>query len=316
MNISVVIPAYNESENIAPTVEELFLALGRIHSIGKVQIIVVDDHSSDDMCGAVSRLGDPCVLCIRLSRRSGSHTALRAGIAEAAGDAVLCISADGQDDPSCVGAMLEKWQGGAQVVWGLRKDRRGERWVQKTPARVFYQCLTRLTDAGDASVDISRASFYLIDRTVADAVRSCRERNTSLFGLIVWLGFNQNFVEYERRARRYGKSKWNFSGLLNLAKDWLIAFARPPLTVAIAAGTGIAAAGLAALILLTSLALGGGCVKGWGVLMAVVLCLGGAQIILLGIIGEYVWRALDEARARPLYFIEKRTDTGSASPSR
>jgi len=135
MNLSVVIPAYNESDNIYSTVTEILSIADKISGIGKTDIIIVDDHSSDGTYDSVVKMGDPRVKCVRLSRSSGSHVAIRAGLKEASGDAVLCISADGQDDPACLKAMLEKWRKGAHIIWALRKTRDNEPWYIKKPAR-------------------------------------------------------------------------------------------------------------------------------------------------------------------------------------
>ncbi|MDO8535872.1 MAG: glycosyltransferase family 2 protein, partial [Candidatus Omnitrophota bacterium] len=221
MNLSVIIPAYNESENIRSTVLEMLSMAEKIREIKDTEVIVVDDHSSDKTFAAVVEIGDPRVRCIRLSRRSGSHTALRAGIRMASGEAVFCISADGQDDPACLGNMLVRWRNGANIVWALRRDRANESWYIRKPAEFFYKILFSLLSAKGSKIDLSRADFFLLGRTVVDAINACPERNTSLLGLIAWLGFNQDSVESERRERISGSSKWNFKSRFRLAKDWI-----------------------------------------------------------------------------------------------
>jgi len=308
MNLSVVIPAYNERDNIIGTVEELLSVVGKIPDIDTVQIIVVDDHSSDNTFDVVSRMYDPRIACLRFSRRSGSHTALRAGIRETNGDAVLCISADGQDDPRCLEEMLARWRNGDNIIWALRHDRNKESALIRLPAQIFYKTLFWLAGSGQRQVDLSRADFYLLDRTVVDAINSCRERNTSLFGLIAWLGFKQGFVYYDRRQRVSGSSKWNFRSRILLAKDWIVAFSGVPLRIASSVGILTAVSGICyAIFVVVNKLFFGNPVPGWTSLIVLVLILSGVQLTILGIIGEYLWRNLDEARSRPLFFIEKRT---------
>lgn len=307
MNISVVIPAYNESGNIARTIEELKSVLGNIADVDGIQIIVVDDHSSDDTFEEVLRMGDPRVACIRLSRRSGSHKCIRAGLRESGGDAVLCISADGQDDPSCLGDMLGKRRNGSNIVWALRNKRNSESLSVRLPAKIFYKTLLRLTGSEQTQVDLSRADFYLLDRSVVEAINSCPEKNTSLFGLIAWLGFKQDFVYYERRERFSGSSKWSFRSRLQLAKDWIVAFSGLPLRVASSLGFMSAIVGVIyAVIVVINRLLFNITIKGFATTVILILVLGGIQLTILGIIGEYLWRNLEESRNRPLYFIEKR----------
>jgi dolichol-phosphate mannosyltransferase len=304
MMLSAVIPAYNEAQNIPDTIPAVLDCLTRAAGGGEVEVLVVDDHSSDGTFEAVMTLGDARVRSIRLSRRSGSHTALRAGLWHARGDAVVCMAADGQDDPEALAAMAQQWRGGAQVIWGLRQ-RRDDGVLHGLSARLFYLLLRLVTGRRDG-IDLSRADFYLLDRAVVDAVRTCHERNTSLFGLLAWMGFRQSAVEYTRRPRTRGHSKWSVRARWQLAKDWFIAFSGVPLKVATWLGLASSFAGLAYALWIVWLVLGHDVhVEGWASLMVAVLVLGGAQLFMLGVFGEYLWRNLDEARARPNWFIER-----------
>lgn len=307
MNISIVIPAYNESEAIKDTIQELFATLNKIPAIKKIEIIVVDDNSRDNTFDIIKNIGDPSIKCLRLSRRYGSHVALRAGLREANGNVTLCISADGQDDPGCVERMLEKWRNGIKIVWALRKDRNNEPWHVRKTAQLFYGLINRINGDKIDSIDLSRADFYLLDRDVVSAINACPEKNTSLFGLIAWLGFNQDFVEYQRRPRRIGKSKWNFRRRLRLALDWIVAFSGLPLKIMSLIGIVVASLGFFYAIFIIINAIKGKPATGWASMMVVILVLGGIQMIMLGIIGEYLWRNIEESRNRPLYFIEKDT---------
>ncbi|MFH1189222.1 MAG: glycosyltransferase [Candidatus Omnitrophota bacterium] len=308
MRLSVVIPAYNEAGNIGATANELLSATSAVPGIDDIEIIVIDDRSSDGILDKIAGMGDPRIICIRLSRRSGSHTAMRAGIREATGDLVLCISADGQDDPSCIGLMIEKCRSGADVVWALRKSRKAEPWHIRKPAQAFYRILELLGGVKDTHIDMSRAGFCLMDKTVARAVNDCLERKTSLFGLIVWLGFNQDSVEYGRRPRRSGTSGWSFGRYVTLAKDWIIGFSGLPITLMSVFGGFVILTGFIYALYIIMKAFSGRAVSPWQPIMTAVLLLGGIQMVMLGVIGEYIWHNLDESRKRPLYLIEKRSD--------
>jgi len=308
MKLFIVIPAYNEKDNIRMTLEELVSVTKSISGIDKLQIIVVDDHSSDNTFDIVKQMASPAISCIRLSRRCGSHISLRAGIREADGDAILCISADGQDNPDCLKDMLGKWQSGAKVIWGLKKSRKGEPWHIRKPAQLFFRFLVWLGGAGETGIDISRASFFLLDKAVANAVNQCLERNTSLFGLIAWLGFKQDSVEYDRRRRRSGKSKWNFKSQLRLARDWIISFTGLPLSLILPAGIIVTITGFVYTLHLIMNSIHGGLIQSWSVIIALILFIGGIQMVMLGIIGEYLWHNLSESRRRPLFLIENRSD--------
>lgn len=314
--ISIVIPAYNESVNLSETIQEICKVFQMSEWANCFEIIVVDDHSSDDTYEKLKALMIKELKVLRLSRRSGSHTALRAGLQEAKGNAIACISADGQEDPKIILSMLLKWKNGADIVWALRKSRQDEPFYIKLPAQIFYLLLKWLANTSQADNGIlSRADFYLLDRKVANAINSCNERYTSLFGLILWSGFKQDFVEYDRKPRRYGKSKWNFTSRLNFAKDWIIAFSGIPLKAMIGLGFAISFLGFlyAAFIMFTHFFYSHD-VQGWASLMVVVLILGGLNISILGLIGEYLWRNLEETRKRPLYFIEKNSSEEEKIP--
>ncbi len=314
MKISIVIPAYNEADNICVTLDEIVKSLALTkYSESAWEIIVVDDHSSDDTYELVRKqtVTRPNVRSIRLSRQSGSHVALRAGLKSVEGDVTVCLSADGQDDPNIFQELFTQWEAGKDIVWALRRVRQDEPFFQKLLAHFFYKLLFLFEEA-PADIDLDRADFYLLDRKVVNAINQCHERNSSLFGLIAWLGFNQGYVEYDRRGRRSGESKWNFRSRMRLAKDWIIAFSGLPLKLMTVAGFFVSSAGfLYALLIICRSILYGSPIVGWPSMMTVVLVLGGGQMLMLGVIGEYLWRTLDESRSRPTYFIELDTQRKS-----
>lgn len=306
MKLSVVIPAYNESDNICHTIGDLNDIIATISNPHcELEIIVVDDCSSDNTYETIVDKNYPHVSILRLSRRSGSHVALRAGLQRVTGEAAICMAADGQDDPKALKYLLAEFHKGYDVVWALRRARKDEPLLQKAFAKSFYKILSWFNKS-QMEIDLSRADFYLLSRKVIDAINQCHEKNTSLFGLIIWLGFRQSSIEYDRKSRRFGSSKWNFQSKLNLAKDWIIAFSGLPLRLLTYSGFFIAATGFFyALFVIFSSILFGSPVQGWSSVMTVILILGGGQAIMLGIIGEYLWRTMDETRNRPIFFIEK-----------
>ena len=306
MKLSIVIPAYNEADNILSTLEKLATVLAEASDlVTDHEILVIDDHSSDGTFALLAGHPDKRLRTFRLSRRSGSHTALRVGLDHAEGDAVLCMSADGQDAPEAIPEMLNKWRTGKHIVWALRRNRQDEPLLLRWTATLFYKILTFFGEVR-SEIDLSRADFYLLDKKVVAAVTSCKERNTSLFGLIVWLGFAQDSVEYDRRQRTAGRSKWNFRSRMDLAKNWIIAFSGLPLRLITLTGSIVACLGfLYAMVILVRNLFYGSPMLGWPSVMTAILVLGGAQMIMLGIIGEYLWRNLDESRKRPIYFIEQ-----------
>lgn len=307
--LSFVIPAYNEADNLSDTIAELLQALAAAsETLKDVEIIVVDDHSQDHTLAAVAAMNDTRIYGIRLSRRSGSHVALRAGLALARGQAVCCLSADGQDDPAAVPEMLQVWRNGAHIVWALRHQRKQEPLKVKLFAALFYRMLAFLNPEQTRNIDLARADFYLLDRKVVDAIRQTPERNTSLFGMIAAMGFRQEAVTYNRRERRFGNSKWSFRSRLRLAMDWMVSFSGIPLKLMMLLGFAVSCLGFTYALVVIFMALRYGApVTGWPMVVTLILILGGVQLITLGVMGEYLWRTFDETKQRPLYFIEATT---------
>lgn len=307
VSLSVVIPAYNEKGNIIRTIEEIIGVINGIPCINEYQIIVIDDHSSDGTYDVINDLRDNRIRCIRLSKQIGGYAAVRAGLRESKGNVTLCIAADGQENPSCIMEMINKWQNGADVIWAIRRNRKNERLDIRVFSQLFYKILNLFISQKDYSVNLLSADFCLIDKNVVKAINLCEERNTSFFGLIVWLGYNHDFVIYDRRPRFLGKSNWSFKTRFRFAKDWIIAFSGLPLRLMTFIGFITAFIGFLYTIVIIIISFRGYPVQGWASTMIAILIIGGLQMIMLGIIGEYLWRTLDETRKRPLYFIEKMT---------
>lgn len=304
--LSIIIPTYNEAVNIGATLKEM---LGIVKGVvDDYEVVVVDDHSEDNIYDVVKNLGDPNIHCVRLSRRSGSHVAIRAGMRLARGDMVLCISADGQDNPAVLPEMIERWRRGkADVVWALRNSRDDESASYRLMVACFYWLLGSLHEYQQPDIPLSRADFFLLDRKVVEAVNQCPEANTPAFALIAWLGFRQEGVNYDRRHRWSGKSKWAFRTRLRLARDWIIAFSGLPLRIMSLLGLFVSGCGFIFAINTVIVYFRGATPPGYSSIMVAVLVLGGLQMIMLGVIGEYLRNNLDQSRKRPAYFIEKST---------
>jgi len=304
MLVSFVIPAYDEENNISETLDELSKRMDFENA--ECEYIVVDDHSTDATYKKIEEMRNDSIRCIRLCRRSGSHTAIRAGLKHARGDVVICMSADGQDNPRVIEEMLSQWKDGCDIVWALCKDRDNERWYVKYLALAFYFLIMRICTV-NSEHDLSRANFYMLDRKVVDSINDCPELNTSLFGLIVWMGYRQGSVEYDRRERRSGHSKWNLKSRFRLALDWIIAFSGLPLRLISIFGVFLAFLGILYTIVIIINSVLGTPVHGWASIMVAILLLSGCQLVMIGVLGEYLWRCISESRRRPLYFIEADT---------
>ena len=271
----------------------------------KWEWIIVDDASEDDTFSIAETISadDERVCVLRLSRNFGSHAALICGLDHARGDCAVVMASDLQDPPETIPELLAHWQAGSDVVWAVRAQREGESRGTLAASRGYYWLMRRV--AGLKEMPATGADFGLFDRRVIDAVRRFPERNASLFALITWMGFRQSSILYIKQARVHGRSGWTLSKKVKLLVDSLTSFSYRPLRWMSAIGLTVSLLGaIYALIVILNVFFGTPA-QGWSSLMVVVLFLGGAQIFMLGVLGEYVWRGLDEARRRPRYLIER-----------
>lgn len=295
--LSVVTPAYNEAANLPVLHQRLVAVLVGL----PWEWIVVDDHSSDHTFGVIARLAerDRQVRGFRLARNCGAHTAVACGLDHAVGDAAVVMAGDLQDPPEALPELLAHWRDGAQVVWAVR---------QSAPvfSRVYYLALRRM--AGLAGVPPTGADFFLVDRTVIEAFRRFGEQHTSIHALITWMGFRQSTITCGKQPRQHGQSGWTLRKKVNMLIDSITAFTSAPIRLMTYVGFATALAGFLYAAFVFVHALGGRPVQGWASLMVVVLVVGGIQMLMMGVLGEYVWRALDETRRRPRYLIEESTE--------
>jgi glycosyltransferase involved in cell wall biosynthesis len=297
-----VTPAFNEESNLPALYERLAPILRQV----EWEWIVVDDHSRDGTFATIERLAavDPRIRGIRLARNSGSHVAITCGLQHAGGDAAALVVSDLQDPPELLSRMLERWRNGVQVVWAVRRERPGEThhtWF----ASVYYWIMRRLV--GMTDMPATGTDFFLIDRVVIDAFLAAADRNVSVIALLMWLGFRREFIEYDKQPRRRGQSGWTLARKVKLVIDSVVGFSDFPVWWCIYAGIGAMIVALAPALAAVVTYPGIGAAL-W-LLAALVVGLFGCLFVALGIMGQYVLRALDEARKRPLYSIEAVTQT-------
>jgi polyisoprenyl-phosphate glycosyltransferase len=298
---SVIVPVCNESANIHILYERIQEAVAGLDA--DWELLFVDDGSWDDSFDILVELHRmrPEVRALRLSRNFGSHIAIAAGLDHASGDLAIIMAADMQDPPEVLPALFERWKAGCDIVWGVRQDR-DDPLTNRLWSWAFYTLIRRI-----ALPDYPKGgtgSFCLIDRMVIEAFQQLRERNRVTFGLLSWVGFRQEHVPYRRERRHAGRSGWTSGRRVKAALDTIASFSYFPIRLISYIGICVSLLSVvgALYVLLTALFFARP-VAGWPSLMVVVLFLGGVQLITLGIIGEYLWRSLDESKQRPLYFI-------------
>lgn len=311
---SLVISVLNEEASLPTLYNKLTTEIEKDMSLDW-EFIFVDDGSTDRSYEILKQLheNDKRVKLIRLSRNFGAHEGTAAGIKFAGGDAAILMSADMQDPPELIHEFIKKWREGYQVVWGTRKDRK-DPFFKKLMASIFYWTVRKT--AAPSHPSKGSGSFCLISSPVIDLYNKLSEHNRVTFELIAWMGFRQAEVGYSRPARYAGKSKFTFGRQLKTAFDGLFAMTQLPVRIISYFGfiTALLSLGWASIIILQWF-LYGMKVLGWASIMVAVLFLGGVTLISIGMIGEYLWRILDETRRRPLYVVmEKLGDFKDEQP--
>jgi len=299
--VSVIFPVYNEQEN-------LDALMSRVHPVleqaaqGSFEVIFVDDGSRDGSSELLDALNeqDQRYKVVHFSRNFGHQAALQAGLDTASGSAVVLMDADLQDPPELLSQLLQKWNEGYEVVYAVRKKRKEAAWKRLAYAG-FYRTMRIIAEI-DAPLDAG--DFCLTDRRVVDALVALRERNRFLRGLRSWVGFKQIGVTYERDSRNAGEPKYTFRKLVGLALSGYVGFSSFPLRLAAWLGVSSATTGfIVAIWVVLSKLFSPHVPQGWASTIAVILFIGGVQMIMLGVIGEYLGRVYDEVRQRPLYVV-------------
>jgi len=305
--LSIVVPCFNEEDVIRLTHRRLIDVLG--NSGCCLQIVFVDDGSDDrtpDIAVEIAK-SDPRVKTVLLSRNFGHQAAVSAGLAEADGDAVVVMDADLQDPPEAVIHMMEKWLQGADIVYGIRTQRK-ESLLKRAGYNLFYRAYQRLANI---DVPVHAGDFSLMDRKVLDIINALPEKNRFFRGLRAWSGFCQVGVAYERQPRAAGSTKYPLAKLIGLAKDGIFSFSTVPLTAVFYLGTLMSVLSLVALLLILVLRLfnipifgmKASDVQGFSSTILTILLIGGIQLVSTGVLGEYIGRIYLEIKGRPTYLI-------------
>lgn len=303
--VSLVVPVYNEEAVIDELTRRLRELLAAMDAAGRWEVIFVNDGSRD---ASLAMLTAACerekrFKLVNLSRNFGHQIAITAGTDRAEGEAVVIMDADLQDPPELIGEMLQRFAEGYDVVYAVRKRRHGESWFKRATAALFYRTLKRVVGV---DIPADTGDFRLMSRRAVLALRGLREANRFVRGLVAWIGFRQTAVYYDRKARFAGDTHYPLHKMLRFASDGIISFSTLPLRMATVLGmfSGLMAAGVAAWVLIAVLS-GAYVVPGWATLMLAVSLASSAQLLMIGILGEYLGRIYDEVKRRPLYLVDQ-----------
>ena len=316
MDLVIIVPCYNEEEVLPETTRQLSAVLDELRASGKIgsgKILYVDDGSRDRTWEIIRGFSasSPCVCGLKLAHNSGHQQALWAGLEWAAGHAgaAVSIDADLQDDPHCIAEMVDLWRDGADVVFGIRKERRTDTWFKKTTAQGFY----RLMEALGGDIVYNHADFRLMSRRALQALMAYPERNLFLRGMVTALGFRTAKVFYDRRERFAGQSKYPLGKMVSFALDGITSFSVRPLRYIAMLGLLFILISVAVIVYGVAVYCQGNTIPGWTSLLVSVWFIGGAILLALGIMGEYVGKIYKDVKRRPRYFVEE--ESGMDAPA-
>ncbi|KDA53733.1 MAG: glycosyltransferase family 2 protein [Acidobacteriota bacterium] len=300
VELSVVVPVFNEEENLPELYRRLTAVLGTAAS--SWEILFVDDGSRDRSWEIIRGLAenDPRVRGLRFSRNFGHQMAFAAGLDHARGQAVVIMDADLQDPPELIPQLLAKHREGFEVVYAVRTARHGETFFKRLTAKLFYRLLARITSV---QIPLDTGDFRLMGRRAVEAFRRLPERHRFTRGLVAWLGFPQTGVPYERAPRHAGTTKYPLRKMLRFAVDAITSFSHVPLQLATWLGFIVSGFAFFYILVVIALKFAGISWPGYTSIMAAILFLGGVQLVMVGLLGEYVGRIYDEVKHRPLYLV-------------
>ncbi len=301
--LSIVSPMWNEEESADAFLQELTRQVDLLPDTD-VEILIVNDGSADRtgeiLDSWAQRRSDLTVLS--LSRNFGHQAAITAGVFSATGDVVIVMDSDLQDPPELIPAMLEKWRSGADVVYAVRKERRGESAFKRGTASAYYRLLRWMSDT---DIPADTGDFRLMSREVVEALRSMPERDRYMRGMVAWVGFTQEPLYFDRSERFAGTTKYSMKKMIKLGTAGILGFSDKPLYLAVASGfivMGVAFLGLI-WVLLSSIFGWGDLVRGWASIALIVMFFAAVQLIFLGVIGIYISHVFTETKQRPLFII-------------
>jgi len=306
--LSIVVPLYNEQDNVAPLLERITAIAERLPGAPAYEIVLVNDGSTD---ATLERIREQMrrrrgIVLVNLSRNFGHQLAATAGLDHARGEAVVLMDGDLQDPPELIADFVAKWRDGYDVVYAVRRTRKGESAFKLFTAKLFYRIIKRLTRV---DIPVDTGDFRLMSRRVVEALRRSPERHRFLRGLVSWVGFRQIGVEYDRDVRHAGTTKYPFSKMLRFAIDGITSFSDVPLRFASYLGFASSALAFVYAAIVVGFKLFSlrppGYTKGWASTIVAIMFLGGVQLISLGILGEYIGRIYDQVKGRPLYLVSE-----------
>ena len=303
-SITLLIPVYNE-KSVLPQLFSRLDELAKSTPNYQFEFLFINDGSVDESLSIITNQAqkDTRISYINLSRNFGKEIAMLAGIDHAEGDAAVIIDADLQDPPELIKEMIAYWEDGYDDVYARRSSRQGETWLKKKTSQWYYRILQKSTSI---PIQIDTGDFRLLDRRCIEALRQFRESQRNTKAIFSWIGYKKKKIFYDRDPRLAGQTKWNYRKLINLAIDGITSFTTAPLRMATIFGFIISFVAFCWIIyLLVRPLFGVPTGTGYSSLMAVILFLGGVQLLSLGIIGEYVGRIFIETKNRPLYLIEE-----------
>ncbi len=298
--ISVIIPAFNEADNIELIAHRVSKELNNCEPF---EIIFVDDGSTDSTLEKIKRLAalNANTKYISFSRNFGHQKALMAGIVHACGDCVISLDADMQHPPELIREMIARWKEGYDVVYTIRRDSRETGKIKQITSRWFYKSLNMLCDI---DIPLGSADFRLLDRKVVNQLKQFREEWIFIRGIIAWLGFRQIGIEYDVQKRHAGKSKYSYRKMISFAVQGITSFSILPLRIAAVLGVILSiSAFLYIMYALYAKFVLDVAIEGWTSILISVLFLGGVQLIVLGVLGEYLGKMFIETKRRPNYVI-------------
>ena len=299
--ISIIIPVYYNSDTLMLLYEDMKAKI--LPTLGDYEIVMVDDGSEDSSWEVMNQIRDmdENVKCVKLSRNFGEHAALLAGLSQCTGDCAVTKQADLQEDSELIVRLYDKWKEGNKVVLAVREER-DEPAIKKFFANMYYSLVRKTIDK-----KMPKGGFdcYLLDRQAIEVLLRLDEKNSSLSLQVLWIGFKSDNVYFHRRDREVGESKWTFSKKFKLVIDSMMSFSYFP--IKFMSGLGVLMAILAFVwiigVVIEFVAIGTP-VKGWSTLMCLVLFSTGMILLMLGVLGEYLWRTLDATRNRPVFIID------------
>lgn len=303
IKFSIVVPVFNEEKVLPETYRRLHEVMEGLNE--PYEIIFVNDGSSDRTMFILDTIceQDRHIRIIDFAKNFGHQTAITAGMDYADGDAVVVIDADLQDPPELIPQMIDRWREGYDVVYGKRKERKGETLFKRFSAALFYRLMRKMTDV---DIPVDTGDFRLIDRRVCDALKSIKERNRYIRGIISWLGFRQIGVEFSREERFAGETKYPMKKMLKFAFDAITSFSFKPLKLSSYLGMSLSFFSFIYLMVVVyQKFFTDRTVAGWASSMVISLFFNGIVLMMLGIAGEYIGRIYDETKGRPLYVVRR-----------